>query len=108
MTHWAHIYNSPLDIDSQNIRRLLPNSIKTLPRKLKVGITTTSDTDSLLLNGVKVSDSTSSTAIHGYVENIGNSVGVLTVTNEVKDSQQVKYLLKSLFNITGNGSGMTS
>ena len=105
----AFFYNSPLDIDSQNIRRLLPNSIKTLPRKLKVGITTTSDTDSLLLNGVKVSDSTSSTAIHGYIENIGGPVGVLTVTNagEGFPTSQI-FTQVPLFNITGNGSGMTA
>ena len=51
-------YNSRMDTGTGSIERLLPNSIKTLPRKLKVGITTTSDTDGLITKGVQVSDST--------------------------------------------------
>ena len=94
---------------SGNFERLLPNSIKTLPRKLKVGITTTSDTDSLLTNGVKVSDSTSASAIQGYIENVGGPVGVLTVTNAGSGFQASQiYTGVPLYNITGNGSGMTA
>ena len=70
-------YNSKMESKTGNIERLLPNSIKTLPRKLKVGIITTTDTDGLITNGVKVSDSTSSTAIQGYIENVGDPVGVM-------------------------------
>ena len=102
-------YNSPMETRSGNFERLLPNSIKTLPRKLKVGITTTSDTDSLLTNGVKVSDSTSASAIQGYIENVGGPVGVLTVTNAGSGFQASQiYTGVPLYNITGNGSGMTA
>ena len=102
-------YNSKMESKSGNIERLLPNSIKTLPRKLKVGIITTTDTDGLITNGVQVSDSTSSTAIQGYIENVGGPVGVMTVTGigtGFKASQT--YSNVPLYNIIGKGSGLTA
>ena len=86
----AFFYNSPMDTRSGNINRLLPNAIKTLPRKLKVGITTTSDTDGNITNGVKVSDSTSATAIQGYIENVGGPISTLSMTNKGKGFKSSK------------------
>ena len=105
----AFFYNSRMDTKSGNIKRLLPNAIKTLPRKLKVGIVTTSDTDGNLTNGVKVSDSTSATAIQGYIENVGGPVQTLGVTNKGSGFVASQtYSNVPLYNITGNGSGMTA
>ena len=105
----AFFYNSKMGVEDGNIKRLLPNSIKTLPRKLKVGITTTSDSTSLLTNGVKVSDATSTNAVHGYIENIGGPAQTLSVTGSGKGFQASQtYNAVPLYNITGNGSGMTA
>ena len=105
----AFFYNSRMDTKSGNINRLLPNAIKTLPRKLKVGIVTTADTDGNLTNGVKVSDSTSATAIQGYIENVGGPVSTLSVTNKGSGFVASQtYSNVPLYNITGNGSGMTA
>ena len=102
-------YNSKMGTKSGNIERLLPNSIKTLPRKLKVGIVTTTDTDGNITNGVKVSDSTSSTAIQGYIENVGGPTSTLAVTNAGKGFVASQtYSNVPLYNITGNGSGLTA
>ena len=102
-------YNSKMETKTGNIERLLPNAIKTLPRKLKVGIVTTSDTDGLLTNGVKVSDSTTATAIQGYIENVGGAVSTLAVTNTGQGFVASQtYTAVPLYNITGNGSGMTA
>ena len=98
-----------MDTGTGSIERLLPNSIKTLPRKLKVGITTTSDTDGLITKGVQVSDSTSSTAIQGYIENMGGPISTFGVTASgegFKESQT--YNNVPLYAITGNGSGATA
>ena len=58
--------------------RLPNNPVKTLPRKLKVGITTTSVMDSILTIGKKVSDNTSSAAISGNIEQVGGNVANTT------------------------------
>ena len=102
-------YNSKMETRTGNIERLLPNAIKTLPRKLKVGITTTTVSDGLLTNGVKVSDSTSETAIQGYIENVGGPISTLAVTNTGQGFVASQtYTAVPLYNITGNGSGMTA
>ena len=56
-----------------------------------------------------MSDATSATAIQGYIENVGGPVGVLTVTNAGTGfvGSQI-YTSVPLYNITGNGSGMTA
>ena len=102
-------YNPKMETRTGNIERLLPNAIKTLPRKLKVGIITTTDTDGLLTNGVKVSDATTATAIQGYIENVGGPISTLAVTNTGQGFVASQtYTAVPLYNITGNGSGMTA
>ena len=74
-----------------------------------VGIVTTSDTDGLLTNGVKVSDATTATAIQGYIENVGGPISTLAVTNTGQGFVASQtYTAVPLYNITGNGSGMTA
>ena len=105
----AFFYNSKMDTRSGNIERLLPNAIKTLPRKLKVGITTTSDTDGLITKGVQVSDSTSSTAIQGYIENIGGPISTFGVTASGEGfTPSQTFNNVPLYAITGNGSDATA
>ena len=103
------LYNSPMGKDDGNIPKLPNNSLKTLPRKLKVGSVTTSDTDGLLLNGVRVSDSTAATAVHGYIEKVGGPVQTLVVTGVGTGfAPSQNFTQVPLYNITGNGSGMTA
>ena len=104
-------YNPKLDTNTGIIERLLPNAIKTLPRKLKVGITTTAHASSLskLALGVQVSDSTSTTAIQGYIEQIGGPIQTLALTNVGTgfDASQT-YNNVPLYAITGRGTGATA
>ena len=104
-------YNPKLETNNGITERLLPNAIKTLPRKLKVGITTTSHASTLskLALGVQVSDSTSTTAIQGYIEQIGGPIQTLAVTNRGTgfDASQT-YNNVPLYAITGRGTGATA
>ena len=107
----AYFYNPKMEKGSAIIERLTPNAIKTLPRKLKVGIVTTTHSSSVanLTIGKQVSDSTSATAIQGFIERVGGPIQTLTVT-----SGGVGFVASQTFNnvplfaITGNGSGATA
>ena len=74
----AYFYNPSLENGSDLSDRLINNPITTLPRKLKVGITTTSAMDSILTIGKKVSDNTSSSAISGNIEQVGGNIANTT------------------------------
>ena len=107
----AFFYNPKLETNSGIIERLLPNAIRTLPRKLKVGITTTSHASTIakLGLGVQVSDSTSSTAIQGFIEQVGGPINTFAITNGgtgFKASQT--YNNVPLFAISGRGTGATA
>ena len=109
------LYNPKLDAGSDVISRLSINAIKTLPRKLKVGIVTTTATD-IVANlgfGVQVSDETSTGAIQGYIEQTGgpikddNSNTGLTITAGGSGYANGTYNNVPLFAITGRGTGAT-
>ena len=105
-------YNPTLGNKSGLIPRLLPNAIKTLPRKLKVGITTMTNTTVManLVPGVKVSDSTNTDAVHGYIERFGSRIAKtasgVTLTNTGSGYPSGTRNVDT-FAITGNGSGAT-
>ena len=107
----AFFYNPKLDTGNAISERLLPNSITTLPRKLKVGIQTTTHAQSIAKMGlgVQVSDGTATSAIQGYIEQIGGPVGTFAITNAgtgFKTGQT--YTNVPLYAITGNGTGATA
>ena len=103
----AYFYNPSLGTRDTNVGKLNENSIKTLPRKLKVGITTTSSMDTILEIGRKVSDSTSASAISGYIEQVGGQLDT-TFTNRVGAGySNGTFTDVSFYSITGNGSGAT-
>ena len=107
----AFFYNPKLEKNSSIIERLLPNAIRTLPRKLKVGITTTTHASTIakLGLGVQVSDSTSATAIQGYIEQVGGPINTFAVTNSgVGFDASQTYNNVPLFAITGRGTGATA
>ena len=90
--------------------RLLPNSIKTLPRKLKVGITTITSNPikSNLTPSVKVGDSGTAGAVNGIIEQVGGLIdttsgSAITLTSSGTGYKNGTYHV-DLFPITGNGS----
>ena len=107
----AFFYNPKLETNSGIVERLLPNAITTLPRKLKVGITTTTNASAIakLGLGVQVSDSTSATAIQGYIEQVGGPINTFSVSNAgagFKANQT--YNNVPLYAISGRGTGATA
>ena len=107
----AFFYNPKLETNSGIIERLIPNAIRTLPRKLKVGIQTTTNasTISKLGLGVQVSDSTSATAIQGYIEQIGGPINTFSIsTSGVGFKPSQTYNNVPLYAISGRGTGATA
>jgi len=98
--------NPDLGRGNNYIKRLFANPLTTYPRKLKVGITTTYNSNliSQLTTGRKVSENLK-TYNYGYVVGTGSSVSSLSLTTGGKG--YVTDTLVSTYNITGQGSGLT-
>lgn len=100
--------NPVLDTSNGFIKNLLPNSITSYPKKLKVKTNLITDPSlvGILTSGRKVS--TSSQVIsnsYGYIEKTGsavNTVGLTTGGSNYVTSSNV-----NTYNITGNGTGLT-
>ena len=101
----AYFYNPPLATRDTNVGKLNENPIKTLPRKIKVGITPTSSIDSVLTIGRKVSDSTSSSAITGYIEQVGGILNTVNTINVGVGYSDGTFTNVDFYSITGSGSG---
>ena len=111
----AFFYNPKLEKNSGIIERLLPNAIRTLPRKLKVGITTTTHASSIakMIPGVQVSDATVGNPIQGFIEKVGGPINTFSITNagtgykpSLSGSNAVANV--SLYAITGRGTDATA
>ena len=104
-------YNPSLSNKSSITPRLISNAVKTLPRKLKVGIQTVTDAvlAANLVPGIKVSDSTSESAVRGYIERVASRVKYdgtgVTLTDGGSGYTNGSNLLADTYAITGNGSG---
>ena len=101
----AYFFNPSLENGSDLSARLLNNPIKTLPRKLKVGITTTSAMNSILTIGKKVSDNTSSAAISGNIEQVGGNIANTTSNLVGAGYSNGTYTGVNFYSITGSGTG---
>jgi len=101
----AYFYNPPLETRNTNVGQLNENPVKTLPRKLRVGITTTTTMDSILTIGKKVSDSTSASAISGYIEQVGGTLNTVSTNRVGVGYSDGTFTDVSFYSITGNGSG---
>ena len=81
------LYNPNIEDGDVGHLGMISDSIKTLPRKLKVGFDDTtgvpgvSGTAQALVDGAKVSDGDSDTDAHGYIEAVGGSANDLTISN---------------------------
>ena len=100
----AYFYNTPLTSKDSNLPKLNEDAIKTLPRKLKVGITTTSALDSVLEVGRKVSDGTTGRPF-GYIEQVGGRLDTATVSLVGAGYSNGTYTDVPFYSITGSGSG---
>lgn len=98
-------YNPNLTNNDYNLPKLVENSIKTFPRKLKVGIVTTTSLSNILTSGTKVGAGGSAT--YGYVTGVGGTVTALTVSMPGIGYSNGSYTNVPLYTITGNGSGLT-
>lgn len=89
---------------------LLDNSIQVYPRKLSVGITTTSSGDAIFNNltrGRKITESgTNSGYVYGFIEDIGGPVPTSGITISSSGGNYAISNNVSTYNITGNGSGL--
>jgi len=99
-------YNPPLIPESSAIDYLNSNSITTYPRKLKVGITTTTSMNSILTSGRKVSNgSISAPGSYGYIEQVGGPISTVATSNVGAGYSAGTFTNVPLYNITGSGSG---
>jgi|694.fasta_scaffold02943_10 hypothetical protein len=105
----VYFYNPSLDRSNGYVKNLQTNPITVIPRKLKVGITTITDSNLVQIfnNGRKISEGgvSSKTYNYGYVFGTGcsvSSVGITTGGFNYVTSSPV-----STYNINGNGSGLT-
>ena len=87
-----------------NLPILINNPIKTLPRKLNVGIVTSFGLNTLFQNGLKVAEGDT----YGYIESVGGNIGVVTSTKVGAGYSNGTYSGVPLYSITGNGSGATA
>jgi hypothetical protein len=102
----AYFYNPDLDND-KDVVRLTADPVKTLPRKLRVGITTTTTLNDVLVIGRKVSDTTSATGPYGYIEQVGGRVSTLSNTLVGAGYSDGTFTGVPLYSITGSGTGAT-
>ena len=97
-------YNPPIRAgEPLTVPYLNPNSVKTLPRKLRVGITTNSVMEPILVTGRKVSCSGGGPI--GVIENVGGPINTLNVVNVGTGYSTGAFQDVELYSITGSGSG---
>jgi len=93
-------------VDDLNVPKLIANPIKTFPRKLNVGISTSPDSvvGSILTNGTKIGEGDA----YGYIENVGGNVVAITTSNVGTGYSNGTFTGVPLFNITGYGISATA
>jgi len=100
----AYFYNPTLGVDEAS-SDLPENPIRTLPRKLRVGITTTTALNSELVVGRKVSDTTTAGGPHGYIEQVGGRIGNLVNSLVGAGYSDGTFSSVPFYSITGSGTG---
>ncbi len=102
----VYFYNSALGTQSNQIPRLDSNAVTTLPRKLKVGHTSTNNASIIakLAVGEKVSEGTTLPGPTGTIEGVGGPINTLAVSGIGTDYANASHSNVPLYSITGNGS----
>jgi hypothetical protein len=109
----ATFYNTPVNPGNINCQRLISNPIKTLPRKLKVGVTGVGAFSSVLTPGRKVGyGNVSGSSAEGIIERLGSSITATTGLTLVSSGSgfvaSQTYTGVPLYSMSGNGSGATA
>lgn len=104
----AYFYNPKLGTDDANVPNLLPDGIKILPRKIDVGITTTtiSEVTNLLTPGTRVKANNS--LVNGYIERVGGGVTFTGISTSAVGAgySNGTYENVRLYSITGRGTDL--
>ena len=101
-TGTAFFYNPTLDKSNGYVQKLPNNPLKTLPKTVTIGFTTSTSLSSILANGRKTVGSQSDT--YGYIVGSGSSVASVGLTTG--GSNYVTDTNVDTFNIIGKGSGL--
>ena len=103
----AYFGNSDLTKTNSYERLIQNNAITVLPRKLKVGINTVSDSNivGILTAGRKITDGLK-TYVNGFIEKVGSKATSIGIETGGRD-YAVGVSTVSTFNVTGHGSGLT-
>ena len=90
-------------VDDNNVPTLIENPIKTLPRKLTVGITSSlvSVVGPIFTSGRKILEGNA----YGYIEKTGGNIVAITTSNVGTGYSNGTFTNVAFYNITGNGSG---
>jgi len=99
-------YNPDLGTEDNNLPNLIENSIITYPRKLIVGITTSTTLANILSIGKKVGAGGSTP--YGYIENVGSEIATFNISNIGIGYSNGSYNNVPLYSITGKGTGATA
>lgn len=100
----VYFYNPDLNLEDSNVSKLVSNPVKTYPRKIKVGIQTT--TDSSIYNQFKEgSRIQQGDGTYGFLERIGGGVSFTSVFNTGIGYSNGTYYNVPLYNVTGYGEG---
>ena len=107
-----YLYNPSLQQDSSfsdgNVYNTVADPIKTLPRKLIVGVNTSTTLSTVLEIGTKVGVGNT---VYGFIENLGGQIASsngLDVTNTGSNYKIGTYNNVPLYSESGNGTGATA
>ena len=96
-------YNPPIRPGESTVPFLNANSVRTLPRKVRVGITTNATMDTILTTGRKVSSGASGPI--GVIESVGGPINTLSIANVGSGYSTGAFQDVELYSIFGSGSG---
>jgi hypothetical protein len=99
-------HNTPLDDSNGYVDLLQNNAIVTIPREVKIGITTT--TDSNIINALNIGRKIGENQkdfVYGYISALGSPVSTVGITKAGQN--YVNDTLVSTYNITGKGTALT-
>ena len=103
----AYLGNVNLTEENNLERKLNNNPISILPRKLKVGIDTTSADNLItdLVEGRKIVDN-SNDSIYGYIEKVGSKATTVGIDTGGRNYPNLTSISVETYNLTGHGSGL--
>jgi len=111
----VYFSNPTLDESNGYVKKLNQNPLTTFPRKLKIGIQTT--TNSTLISDLSVGRKVGGNVSYGYIVGTGSSVSTLGITTTgvgyTSSTNVTTYAISGngsglILNITANGSGQIS